>query len=482
MPSQNSDQLIIVGSPSSPPPSSSMLATPQLPSPSEDAQPRKRQKTQPLEKGSFPCFADGDVLITIKDSTKLHVWRLHSTIVATASTRMRELLPRVDNLQGDADSHHYLTLDDSVPPHTTPLLVPTHVDQIPEDVIPKHQEFFDRGPLSAATTSSRASSVVTTIKPEDQDSRSVSQRHASRANLDARIRSELCSAYDKLFRHMYNLPLRLGTTANIQHCLFQAEVIVPVFREYGCLPSIQPHLRDMFSQFRFQLFEAIIKDPCRWLGLSITLESTVIYMEAFVHLTGSFDRLVKTDKKTRVPHAVLSKVKKKHEQLMHAQEKVLGELFRLTIHVEEKPVTMKDHMETWTAVQIFRDWLARELDRIERQTTGSSQHNRGLMAYSDNASPPGIGTLLRGIHRGGEAYLAYDEVLKDLKESHGYLGSEWDDLAEDLRSLKKFASKAVENLCRNNLMLDPELHRIPYLTCVDVGMRDLPWRTDAEES
>ncbi|KAK0662226.1 hypothetical protein DIS24_g1983 [Lasiodiplodia hormozganensis] len=487
-PSPKSDPIMTVEASSSPPSSSSVLETPQLPSLGEDAQPRKRQKTLPLvdaysvaanEHGSFPYFANGDVVITIKDSTKLHVWRLHSTVIAISSTKMRELLARADNLQGEADNHHYLTLDESVPPHTTPLLIPARADQIPEDVIPTHQEFFDRSLLSTATASSRATSVVTTIKSEDQDSRNVSQRHASRANLDARIRSELCSAYDKLFRHMYHLPLHLGTTANAQHCLFQAEVIVPVFREYGFLPSLQPHLRDSLSQLRFQLFEAIAKDPCRWLNLSIPLESTVIYMEACIHLTGSFDKISKPDK-TRIPHDVLNKVKKKREQLMHAQEKVLGELFRLTIHVEEKPVTMVDQMETWIAVQIFRDWLARELDRIERQTTRGSQHSRGLVAYSDNASPPGIGTLLRRIHRGGDAYLAYDKVLKDLKESHEYLGSEWEDLAEDLRSLKKFASKAVESLCRNNLMLDPELHKIPYLTCVDVGMRDLPWQTDAE--
>ncbi|OJD31610.1 uncharacterized protein BKCO1_460006 [Diplodia corticola] len=467
-------------------PSDMILADQQL---HEESHPRKRQRTisftddlasEEPTKGVFPCFNDGDVIVTLKDSKRLHVWRLHSGTLAKGSAKIKKALTIEDDLAREVETpdgiKFHLTLAEPQQPPTMPLLVSRALNLIPEDAMTRVVSCRDRNSWAASPTPSGDNSVATQIKVEEQEGWDTSQ---CPGNLSARTQSEICSAYDNLFRHLYGLPLRLSTTVTVQHSLFRAEVLVSVFRAQGCLPSIRPHLGNVFSQYRRGLFEAIARDPCRWINLSIPLENESIYTEAYVHLVGSLSKYTKLDTRTIQP-ALMTKIKKKHENLMHAQEKVIGELLRLTIHVDGKPVTMGAQLETWIAVALFRDWLAIELDKTERRAPGTVRHRRETSSTSSTTSPLGIGSLLRRIHRGGDEYLEYDAVLKEAKEVYEVLGSDWEDLAEDLRTLKKFASKVVEKLCANNLMLDPELYGIPYLTCMDVGTKDLPWLAEKE--
>lgn len=239
--------------------------------------------------------------------------------------------------------------------------------------------------------------------------------------------------------------------------------------------------RTFFSQYRKKLFEAIMQDPVRWLNLSILLESSSIYTEAFVHLAGSLNSFLRTNTKSNIPPVVLAQLKRKDEKLKSAKEMVVGELSRLTVHVDGKPVKMGGSLETWITVQLFRDWLAVELDKIERQGADSSRRLSGDRVSGNSGTVPyGIGTLLRRIYRGGDAYLAYDKVIKEIKETFEFLGSDWEDLADDLRALKDYASRTVKKICSNNLMIDPESHKIPYLTCVDVAPNEFPWMLLAE--
>lgn len=421
--------------------------------------PTKHLRTTSIPSGScgtFPCFPDGDVLITLKDRVRRYVWRLHSHKLASAPELRKILLGYHQNDLADG-INYYLTLSEHQSAPDVPMLVLTPLQDISEVDV-----------TMAEDTTNRA-----TVKLEDDT-------HDT-TNLDSRVLAEVCSSYDSLFRHLYGLPLRVDT-ANVQRTLFQIEVLLPVVGAYGCLKTIRPHLGNLLSQYRHRLFEAIAQNPSRWMNISIPLESESIYTEAFIHLAGSFHTAFRHDRKTSVSPSILSKIKRKNEQLKHAQESVIGELFRLTIHVADKPVKMNENFETWITVQLFRDWLAVELDKIERRSTGSGHRMSGTRPpHATNASAPfDVGTLMRSIHRGGDSYLPYDKVLKEVKDSYEYLGSGWDDLADDLRSLKQFAAKTVENLCRNNLMLDPDSHKIPYLTCVDVGLKDLPWLTDTD--
>ncbi|GME46568.1 hypothetical protein BKCO1_460006 [Neofusicoccum parvum] len=385
-----------------------------------------------------------------------------------------EALERPDGIK------HYLTLSEDESPTSIPTLVSRPLAQLPEVATSKRLETHLARSSNSSMAQIRATSVAEPIKHEGDRARYISQTPSGLKDLDPRAFVGICSAYDTILRHFYGMPIRVDTVS-VQHSIFQAEILVSVFRVYGCLPAIRPHLGNLFSQYRQKLFEAIAEDPSRWLNLSIPLESASFYTEAFIHLLGSLPSVLRSDTRPDLSPTVLSRLKRKHEQLKQMQGDVIGELFRLTIHVDDKPVKMSESLETWLTVQLFHDWLAVELDKIERPHTGSRGRPSGSRpSFSRSVSLLGIGTLMRRIHRGGDSYLPYDKVLKEVKEAHEYLNSDWDDLADDLRSLKKFASRAVENICRNNLMLDPDTHKIPYLTCVDVGMKELPWAAGVE--
>ena len=53
-----------------------------------------------------------------------------------------------------------------------------------------------------------------------------------------------------------------------------------------------------------------------------------------------------------------------------------------------------------------------------------------------------------------------------------------EDVEEDLPLLKDMASKVVENLAKNNSLLDPEEDGIGWLTCTKVQTRETPWRSE----
>jgi hypothetical protein len=53
-------------------------------------------------------------------------------------------------------------------------------------------------------------------------------------------------------------------------------------------------------------------------------------------------------------------------------------------------------------------------------------------------------------------------------------------LSEDLAMLKREASIYVEDLARNECLLDVEAQKVGWLTCVRIEKEDIPWRTGGE--
>jgi hypothetical protein len=50
-------------------------------------------------------------------------------------------------------------------------------------------------------------------------------------------------------------------------------------------------------------------------------------------------------------------------------------------------------------------------------------------------------------------------------------------LTEDLAILKREASIYVEDLARNECLLDVEAQKVGWLTCVKIEKEDIPWGT-----
>lgn len=129
----------------------------------------------------------------------------------------------------------------------------------------------------------------------------------------------------------------------------------------------------------------------------------------------------------------------------------------LTIHVGAEPVasTKTSHFDMWFIVQFFRDTLARNFHALEETHYGNLKR----------------GSFFRKIRNGGANYLAYEDVRRLMAS---VMLSAVDNLEEDLRLLKQFASKIVKELTDNGLMLDMECAGIEYLTCVRIEREDIP--------
>lgn len=55
------------------------------------------------------------------------------------------------------------------------------------------------------------------------------------------------------------------------------------------------------------------------------------------------------------------------------------------------------------------------------------------------------------------------------------------DLGNDLKLLKRYASRIIEELEKNHLMVDVDSEGIGYLICVEVEAGYVPWWTEMEE-
>jgi len=162
---------------------------------------------------------------------------------------------------------------------------------------------------------------------------------------------------------------------------------------------------------------------------------------------------------------VLANIKTKAKDLEGVRMELIQDLFLNTIKEtspsgDSAPVTFNTAFETVQIVNEFRTWFATALDSY-------------LDPVTQRIDPSRVGALYRMLRRRGDAYLPLEEVIGRLKKFMPRY--EWRDAGEDLRMMKEYAAGLVEDVCVNNLMLDVERHRIGWLTCVGVGVVDMPW-------
>lgn len=140
------------------------------------------------------------------------------------------------------------------------------------------------------------------------------------------------------------------------------------------------------------------------------------------------------------------------------------DLLLLTIEIGDKPAQPEDHshFDSWFIVAHFRHILAHEFSSMDNNKRG----------------PMKRGAFFRKIRQGGSAYMEYAEMRRAMER---IMPSAVENLDEDLALLKEHASASVEELARNELMLDVEACGLGYLTCTKVTMEDMPWRADVKE-
>jgi hypothetical protein len=139
------------------------------------------------------------------------------------------------------------------------------------------------------------------------------------------------------------------------------------------------------------------------------------------------------------------------------------ELLLLTIHIHKfGPVEPHQHspFDTWFMVQTFQNTLARTFHTLE----------------TDSKAPLKRGALVRKIKKGGEEYMGLGEMRRLIGR---IMPSALGNLSENLDMLKGVASEVVEDVSRNELVMDVQEGKgMGYLTYVKIGDRDIPWKAE----
>lgn len=198
----------------------------------------------PENAGEFPYFLNGDVAIAITNPAKTHIWRLHASILFNASDLLKEKLnPRDQSgiVRSTEGITTFLTLSNDEKPPQIPTLIARTLEEIPEQARRREQEAGPEDRRIPPAPASQATSIVSSVKTEGVGKQLTSHT----PKFDAHVLSELCSAYDNLFRDIYGLPVLLQSES-VHQSLFQAEVLVPIFRTYGQLASIRAQVENVF--------------------------------------------------------------------------------------------------------------------------------------------------------------------------------------------------------------------------------------------
>ncbi|MCJ1478605.1 hypothetical protein MMC13_007286 [Lambiella insularis] len=431
----------------------------------------------------FPCYSAGRVFIHLDITNARAGFQLHRAVLERQSSWFANEFQKSDSITDSIRFLFYLKTCE----HKPPLLVQSYEHDVKSV---SQSNYINPQKAKAAqhindTISAKSSTTSSdTIKDESIQSRAIvdlTNRHSHNNGLgekreapaqDSVQNSSVANSREQHEYHRsktahrwllgmyYNLAPYLSTT-DIDEALTQCEEIVRIANYYGSLPTVRPYLGNALSQFRQGLYHAIARDPPRWLLLSVKLELGATFSEAMIHCAGVFPySLWPTDVNT-LPENLLTTIKAKARDLAFLRSQVSIELHMNTLAEAEggPAVSLLSAPEAWAVVQMFRDWLAHQ-ERNLRQAN---------KLYD--------GRHFRKIRKGREAYLPSKLMVTLLEEAglRGILKYNWDAVEDDLNCLKDYAQQAVESLMKNNLMVDPEVGGITYLTCVQVDSKDYPW-------
>ncbi|KAK1248053.1 hypothetical protein MKX07_000941 [Trichoderma sp. CBMAI-0711] len=365
---------------------------------------------------------------------------------------------------------------------------------------------FGPGPK---TTSSSSRSSHSQSHHHKSNSSSSSYSHPSKRDYSRSVMSlgaqpqtlsqadeDLLRDYDNMFRIFYNYPPILDNI-NVADAYVQCKSLLTLADQYDALPVIGPRVDHHLLQFQSRLWKQIAKYPISYLRLGYLARSKVIFQEALIHVVGQWPAGERSLRAT-MPDIVLDIIEDKVDELEETVSRVEGRLFRLNLTTSRGDrVSPNNGYLDWLATSLFRQWLA---DNTTPQPPPEFHHRRPGSRDARAADPPpappapppppapplgSVGRAYRMLGSGNpDTFLGHDECKKFLKLTPEFYSREnLRRFEKRMDELKAMARSVVRPLMNSGLELDLSgssrvADSIGYLTCTEVGNRDLPWTVD----
>ncbi|TKA73474.1 hypothetical protein B0A55_05945 [Friedmanniomyces simplex] len=311
-------------------------------------------------------------------------------------------------------------------------------------------------------------------------------------------------AYDSLIRIIVFLP-----NISAQRCRIQlkAEAALPILQGivaiteyYDCLQLVRSAFMSIASEWISgrSLYPAIAANPHDWLILAVKLQSKLVYYEAFVHMAGLYPNVELRGLSHEVHSLIAAESLALHYKRQDVDQQLLmstlgktsrqgnGELIASDTVI--KPVSQHSHPILWTLVNLWRDYITEHLAHIKAgssdsaEVTPTCEHPSGRNNDDDDdAATPECLTVAgfyRTLHRGGDAYMAFEDVLASWKGAGAKEQRVEAELRTHVKMLKARGVDIVAPLVRSSLQLEGR-GRLRYLSCGEVG--GLPWVEEGEE-
>ncbi|KOS19426.1 hypothetical protein ESCO_001023 [Escovopsis weberi] len=458
-----------------------------------------------LQQNEFPIFSSsGDVEITIRAGPVENRYLLHRHTLTQCSgffeastsqewSRAQPLLAAGSELlrvgedatgssgNGDSDDtgapgaalrkRWRYELDPGMGDGDIPMLIQR--DQPRSDMSQTHDSIFGAGNKPSLRSQHKGGSSKV------QFSRSVVNLGGPPAPL-TQVDQDLLRDYDNLFRIFYNYPPILDSI-NVADAYVQCKSLLTLADQYDALAVIGPRVDHHLLQFQSRLWKQIAKYPISYLRLGYLARSRVIFQEALIHVVGQWPAGERSLRAT-MPDIVLDIIEDKVDELEETVSRVEGRLFRLNLTTArgERANPHTNYLD-WLATSLFRQWLA------DNTTPQPAPELRGNRSAPPAAPSPGnaVGRAYRTLGSGNPAsFLGHDECKRFLKLTPElYSRDNLKRFEKRMDELKAMARSVVRPLMNSDLELDLSgagrgSEGINYLTCTEVGSRDLPWQMD----
>ena len=308
--------------------------------------------------------------------------------------------------------------------------------------------------------------------------------HLSNSNSSSNQESEILRDYDNLFRIFYNYPPELDSV-NIAEAYVQCKTLLQLADMYDALEVVGGRCDYHLLRFQGRLWKQIAKYPPSYLKLGYLARSKVIFTEALIHVVGQWPT-ASTQLSHHLPASVLEVIDDKVAELQDLKSQIEGRLFRLTLTTSKgERVTPSNSYLDWTAVSLFRQWLAENTTPppppILKPPSNGADPRRAPAAppkLLQSAAALNTGKVYRLLGAGGQAYLAHDELKRFLKiGAADYSRDSLRRFEKRVDEIKGLAREMVRPLMRNCLELDlgREGGGGGGLACTRVEEGDFPW-------